>query len=118
VHSLAGQQRPLKLSFGHMRALAQGLDPTRHEAKRGLRGICNAQGEACVGAALSAPKSQTARRPFSDLLKSGAPGFSAEIGGGMGPATSVNAFRSAWSDPRRRPGSIRKCHIAVKNANA
>src|SRR5262245_15530907 len=42
VHALAGRQRPLKLSFGHMR-LAQGLDPTRHEAKRGIR---NPQGEA------------------------------------------------------------------------
>src|SRR5262245_39968539 len=26
--------------------LAQGLDPTRHETKRGLRGICDPQGEA------------------------------------------------------------------------
>jgi len=26
--------------------LAQGLDPTRHETKRGLRGVCDPQGEA------------------------------------------------------------------------
>jgi hypothetical protein len=40
-----------------------------------------------AGAALSARKSQTARRPFSDLLEIGALGSRLKSSGGRGPAT-------------------------------